>query len=69
MGEKPLMYELVGGLVGYNSIYLHITTCGTWDRVGHSHSECYTILLYILTSLWDTGLAGQDTIDTIMYAM
>ena len=52
--------------VGHSYIYLHITTCGTWDRVDHSHSECYTVLLDILTSLWDMGLAG---LDTIMYSM
>ena len=52
--------------VGNSCIYLHLTTCGTWDRVGHSHSECYAVLLYILTRLWDMGLAG---LDTIMYSM
>ena len=52
--------------VGYRYIYLHITTCGTRDRVGHRHSECYAVLLYILTRLWDMGLAGLDTIDTIV---
>ena len=55
--------------VGYSYIYLHKTTCGTRDRVGHSQSEIYKILFYILTRLWDTGLAGQDTIDTIIYAI